>query len=1129
MIRSRAPISAARIQSKLRALLRDKNRHYLIKLLRQQAFALTVAGSLLIGASANAFPAIELSDIVMDSNQGGFVINGVNANDFSGRSVSGAGDVNGDGLVDVIVGAFGADPRGRDEAGASYVIFGTADGTAVELSTIASGVGGFAIHGVAAGDNSGRSVSGAGDVNGDGFDDLIVGADGANPGAAAWAGESYVVFGKADGVAVELSSVAGGTGGFVIHGIDIDDASGYSVSGAGDVNGDGLDDLIVGAFGADPGGTNLAGESYVVFGKTDGAAVELSAIAGGTGGFIINGIDAGDFSGFSVSDAGDVNGDGLDDLVVGAWRTTSGIFTGVGESYVVFGKTNGTAVELSTVAAGIGGFVINGIGERDVAGFSVSGAGDVNGDGFDDLIIGAMGVASPRDQFTGESYVVFGKADGAAVDLFSVTAGVGGFVLYGIDSGDYSGFSVSGAGDVNGDGLGDLIVGAWRADPNGIDKAGESYVVLGKADGVAVELSAIAAGAGGFVINGVAAYDESGVSVSGAGDVNGDGVDDLLIGAFGADPGGRYSAGASYVVFSPLPPPRMAPIELSEISMDTNAGGFVVNGIDSRSVSGASVSGAGDVNGDGLDDVIIGAPRSYMYDLPVGKSYVVFGKVDGTTVDLSAISAGLGGFIINGIDSHDNSGGSVSGAGDVNGDGLDDLIVGASGGDPNVAFAAGESYVVFGKADGTAVDLREITAGLGGFVINGIDKNDASGASVSGAGDVNGDGLDDLIIGAPRGAPGGRSWAGESYVVFGKADGTAVELSAVTAGTGGFLINGIDLSDQSGSSVSGAGDVNGDGLADVIIGISQSYPRFNFYTGESYVVFGKADGTVVELSMLDAGAGGFLINGIDLGDQSGSSVSGAGDVNGDGLDDLIVGAKRADAGGVDAAGESYIVFGKADGTTVELSTIAIGIGGFVINGIDLGDHSGVRVSGAGDVNGDGLADLIVGASGGDPGGLSDAGESYLVFGKMNGTAVELSAVTGGLGGFVINGIDADDFSGRVSGAGDVNGDGLDDLIIGAAGGDPGGRLSAGESYVVFSPVVLPAPRKAWVDFTNVGAEDGTYTQPFNTLLEAGTVVADEGVVNIKGDTMVSDSAETIFIEKPMRIDAINGPVIVGTP
>ena len=430
---------------------------------------------------------------------------------------------------------------------------------------------GFTINGKSAGDESGYSVSSAGDVNGDGLDDLIIGAYKA--GSENQAGQSFVVFGKVDGVAVNLSTIVSGTGGFVINGESAGDYSGFSVSSAGDVNGDGLDDLIIGAYKA----KNKAGQSFVVFGKADGAAVNLSTITPGTGtgGFVINGDKdetadrIGDYSGFSVSSAGDVNGDGLDDLIVGAYGVDLVDKPQAGQSFVVFGKANGAVVNLSTLNTG--GFVINGEKDYDWSGYSVSSAGDVNGDGLDDLIVGAY----KAENQAGKSYVVFGKVDGAAVDLSAIASGTGGFVIHGESAWDKSGFSASSAGDVNGDGLDDLIVGASQANSDGKSNTGKSYVVFGKDDGFAVNLSAIASGTGGFVINGENAGDYSGFSVSSAGDVNGDGLDDLIVGAFGADLDGiGIGIGKSFVIFGKT---DTKSVDLADISA---AGGDIAHAID---------------------------------------------------------------------------------------------------------------------------------------------------------------------------------------------------------------------------------------------------------------------------------------------------------------------------------------------------------------------------------------------------------------------------------------------------------------------------------------------------------------------------------------------------------------------
>lgn len=488
----------------------------------------------------------------------------------------------------------------------------------------------------------------------------------------------------------------------------------------------------------------------------------------GTNGFILNGDSKGDHTGFTVSGAGDINGDGYDDLIVAAPNVEPNPKRS-GRSYVVFGRSDEflPLLKLSTLDKN-NGFKLDGEALFNYSGpiccapatWSVSNAGDVNGDGVDDLFVGAY-LGTPYGGGVGRSYIIFGQSGGFTSTLpLSSLDGTNGFKIDG--SFGEAPVSLSAVGDMNGDDVDDVVIGAPRADPNGVS-SGRSYILFGSSDTFAdtLHLSELD-GTNGFSLNGEMAGDFSGISVSDAGDINSDGIDDLIIGSMNASPNGSYS-GRSYVVFGSM---GGFPSSL-QLSSLNGANGFKVDGEVAGDLSGRSVSGVGDVNGDGVDDFIIGSMAS-PNGSNSGRSYVVFGRVGEfpSSLQLSSLNGAIG-FKVDGEMPGDFAGYSVSGAGDINGDGVFDLIVGAPFADPNSNFSAGRTYVLFGKLGGfpSSLQLSSLN-GTNGFKIDGEAINGFSGHSVSDAGDVNNDGVDDLIIGAP-GTAFKVGNIGRGYVVFG--------------------------------------------------------------------------------------------------------------------------------------------------------------------------------------------------------------------------------------------------------------------------------------------------------------------------------------------------------------------------
>jgi FG-GAP repeat/FG-GAP-like repeat/Putative Ig domain len=458
--------------------------------------------------------------------------------------------------------------------------------------------------------------------------------------------------------------------------------------------------------------------------------------------------------------------------------------------------------------------------------------------------------------------------------------------------GNLAGYSVSGAGDVNGDGRPDVVVAARFASFNNRAQSGAAYVVFGGGSSTSIDLLSL--GAGGFRIGGAAPGDYAD-AVAGVGDVNGDGRADVAVGSPNADSHGRAESGSAYVVFGKA---STTPVDLAALG----DGGFRIDGAAPSNFAGRSVAAAGDVNADGRPDVLVGAPLAdHNGRDDSGTAYVVFGKASTAAVDLAAL--GPSGFRIDGAFGVDEAGDSVSGAGDVNRDGRQDVIVGAPGASGSGRPASGSAYVVFGKSSTTNVDLQLL--GDGGFRIDGAATLEHTGDGVAGVGDVNGDGWPDVAVGATDASTSGRSDSGAAYIVFGKSTTELVDLAAL--GGNGFRIDGPAVNDEAGDPLAPAGDVNGDGRPDVLVGVPLADNNARPLSGSAYVVYGKSSPTAVDLAAL--GAGGFRIDGAVQVGGAGSAVAGAGDWNGDNRPDVLLGAPRADAVGRSGAGAAYVVLG----------------------------------------------------------------------------------------------------------------------------------------------------------------------------------------------------------------------------
>jgi len=478
---------------------------------------------------------------------------------------------------------------------------------------------------------------------------------------------------------------------------------------------------------------------------------------------------------------------------------------------------------------------IFGVQVADKMGQSLT-AGDFNNDGTDDILIGADEADGPSNGRTaaGEAYIIFGSP--ALADVIDMATGAADVTIYGAEANDHLAEDVLATGDFNNDGFADALIAARYADGPGNTRpdAGEVYLVFGSAGmGGVVD---IASAQQDVTIYGADAGDRLAASVA-VGDVNADGIDDMLLGNWEGDgpANARSRGGEAYVIFGST--------TLSGV-IDLASGGadFTIYGERASDRLGYSVA-SGDFNADGTADILVTAPWAYGPDPPrfAGEAYVVFGSSGlSGVIDIASSQQD---FTIYGIDSGDYVAGAA--AGDLNGDGVDDILVVAWGGDGplNARPTAGDAYAIFGPiAQGEVVDLA---LGEEDVTIYGVDSDDKLGEYVYllTVGDFNGDGVDDILVGTPAadGPGNSRNLAGEAYVIFGRPTlGGTIDLASSEE-----IVTIYGASDGDKLASVAAGDVNGDGVDEVLVAApyADGVDGTRQACGEAYVIWlGDSDG-----------------------------------------------------------------------------------------------------------------------------------------------------------------------------------------------------------------------------------------------------------------------------------------------
>ncbi|MGD1848352.1 MAG: FG-GAP-like repeat-containing protein, partial [Salibacteraceae bacterium] len=800
----------------------------------------------------------------ISATQGNFSGSLDNSDQF-GRAVCNIGDLNGDGVTDFAVGAPMDDDGGTNQ-GAVWILFMNSNGTVASHQKIAEATGGFtgaltpnAFFGVC--------LSNLGDLDGDGINDLLVGQPRNNDGGTQ-RGAIWTLFLNPDGTVRKLQKVSSTSGGFTGSLLN-SDRFGSDVAALGDLNGDGLTEVAVGTLGSDDGGT-ARGAVWIVSLDRNGNAIQQTKISDTEGNFTAP-LSNQDYFGGSVARLGDLDKDGIPDVAVGASRDDDG-GTNRGAVYVLFLNANGSVKSHQKISNRITG-KINVLQNEDRFGFSVAHAGDLNLDGSPDLLVGAF---YAETNHSGAAFLISLNPDGTAKDCINIGHNLAWNES--LSANDYFGASVASAGDFNKDGLLDWLVGVSRDDDGGADR-GSLYLQFSNAlpqqryePGAVLSAKLITHNTGGM--SGLTSNDNFGQSMVGIGDLNGDGIIDMAVGA-NRDASSGTMKGAVYILMmnsdhSVQSVHKIAPSQGGFTGTLTTDGYF-----------GHSVAAIGDLDNDGIPDIAVGNFNDDDGASNAGAIWILFLNSNGTVKSHQKISASQGNFTAI-LDADDQFGRSIACLGDVDRDGVTDLAVGARNDDDGIT-NAGAAYVLFLKTDGTVKAHQKISRTQGGlsYIPSG---NSRFGESICGLGDLNGDGTPDMLLGGLTAAT-----SGMMAVLLLNPDGT-VKSDKVHINTPGTPE--IDSQDLWGQGLTCVGDLNGDGYADVLAGAPGDDDGHSA-AGALYVLFLDATGDIQSYYKLSRTRGG-LHTLQRINDNFGAAAGYLGDLDGDGFPEIAVGAPSDD-------------------------------------------------------------------------------------------------------------------------------------------------------------------------------------------------------------------------------------------